>query len=127
MRRGALVLAALVTLSACGPLDPVVERWLTERRESAQARGLPCAHHAALIELVGLPEHFHRVAERESTCWEGAVNPRSGATGLFQIMPGTWADDCGTTRAGLLDAFTNAVCAAHVLRVQGPDAWSQTW
>jgi hypothetical protein len=97
-----------------------------QRIDEATAEGLPCPGHAALFDLVGLPDHFHYVADRESNCDPSAVNPSSGATGLLQIMP-MWADDCGTTRHGLLDAFTNARCAVLILAVQGPGAWSQTW
>jgi hypothetical protein len=114
--------AALAVVALAGCTDP----WWFAARDNATAKGLPCADHAALIDLAGLPDHFHYVADRESNCWPGAINSRSGATGLFQIMP-MWADDCGTTRHGLLDGFTNAVCAAHIYAVQGPDAWSQTW
>jgi hypothetical protein len=128
VRRAAVVSVAVACLvsTAC---DPEVMAWWSAQRDEAAAKGLPCADHAALINVVGLPEVFHYVAEAETggTCRHDLINPRSGATGLFQVLPHLWADDCGTTRHGLLDGFTNAVCAAHIYDVQGAEAWSQTW
>jgi hypothetical protein len=114
-------LVAVLALTGCQ-----WQRWADSLTADAAAAGLPCPEHAAIIDLAGLPDHFHYVADRESTCDPAAVNDESGATGLLQVMP-MWADDCGTTRHGLLNAWINAVCAAHIYDVQGPGAWSQTW
>jgi hypothetical protein len=63
-----------------------------------------------------------RIMWRESRC-QPRVRNRSGASGLMQIMP-MWADDCGGTRAMLLDPGFNLDCAAYILDVQGWAAWS---
>lgn len=49
-----------------------------------------------------------------------AVNPRSGAAGLFQIMP-FWWDRFGGDR---FDPATNVSLAATILGLQGWQAWS---
>jgi hypothetical protein len=122
MRR-LIAVVALLSLTAC---TPEWNLWRDGLAQGAADAGLPCPEHAAVIDLAGLPDHFHTVARRESTCDPAAVNGSSGATGLFQVMP-MWADDCGTDRHGLLNAWINAVCAAHIYQVQGPGAWSATW
>ena len=124
--RPALAAAATVTAIALSAAACTTPPWVQASIDQATAEGLPCPGHAALFDLVGLPDHFHHVAERESNCDPAAVNPSSGATGLLQIMP-FWASSCGTTRHGLLDAFTNARCAVYIYERQGADAWSQTW
>lgn len=62
------------------------------------------------------------VARCESGLNPGAYNP-SGATGLFQIMPGTWA---GTSQAGgsPYNAYANAV-AAHEIFVRDGYSWRE--
>ncbi|HEX6489666.1 MAG TPA: transglycosylase family protein [Candidatus Dormibacteraeota bacterium] len=65
-------------------------------------------------------------AERVARCESGdnpsARNP-SGASGLFQIMPGTWA---GTPYASQspFDAVANARAAAWIYARRGGSAWS---
>jgi transglycosylase-like protein with SLT domain len=62
---------------------------------------------------------FCRIAWCESTFEPGAYN-RSGATGLFQIMP-FWHDEVD------VDPWTiwgSTALARHVFDVQGPDAWT---
>ena len=62
------------------------------------------------------------VARCESGLNPGAYNP-SGASGLFQIMPGTWA---GTSQAGLspYNAQANAL-AAHEIFVRDGYSWRE--
>jgi len=62
------------------------------------------------------------VARCESGLNPGAYNP-SGASGLFQIMPGTWA---GTSQAGSspYNAYANAV-AAHEIFVRDGYSWRE--
>jgi len=62
------------------------------------------------------------VAQCESGLNPGAYNP-SGASGLFQIMPGTWA---GTSQAGLspYNAQANAI-AAHEIFVRDGYSWRE--
>ncbi|HAG97904.1 MAG TPA: hypothetical protein DCL75_03335 [Ktedonobacter sp.] len=62
------------------------------------------------------------VARCESGLNPGAYNP-SGAAGVFQIMPGTWA---GTSEAGQspYNAFTNIV-AAHQIFVRDGYSWRE--
>lgn len=62
------------------------------------------------------------VARCESGLNPSAYNP-SGASGLFQIMPGTWA---GTSQAGrsLYDAQANAL-AAHEIFVRDGYSWRE--
>jgi transglycosylase-like protein with SLT domain len=66
-------------------------------------------------------------AERVAMCESGdnptAVNRSSGAEGLFQIMPGTWA---GTPYASQspFDPVANAKAAAWIYARRGGSAWS---
>ncbi len=62
------------------------------------------------------------IARCESGLNPGAYNP-SGASGLFQIMPGTWA---GTSQAGSspYNAYANAV-AAHEIFVRDGYSWRE--
>lgn len=68
-------------------------------------------------------------AERVAMCESGdnpnAVNRSSGAEGLFQIMPGTWA---GTPYASAseFDPVANAKAAAYIYAHRGPSAWTCT-
>ena len=145
MKRLAVVLIAVVTMSACTPSE--IAAWQTwMRKDPAAARAelaklktevnQPVPSHAPMgskcpgwfDEAMSAGFSFDqwrtvdRIMWRESRCQEGAHN-RAGANGLMQLMA-MWADDCGTTVAGLRQGAINLRCARHVLAVQGWDAWS---
>jgi soluble lytic murein transglycosylase-like protein len=120
----AAVILAGATTMACTPDE--IDWWL-EQRDRAAVTGLPCAELAGHVELSGLPDHFYVVIWRESRCDPGAVNDRSGALGLTQIMPEWLSALCSAgiacTSDELLDAATNLEAASYVYGLQGPDAW----
>lgn len=58
----------------------------------------------------------------ESQGYERAVNPTSGASGLFQVMP-FWADHFGVPRDWLLHAPDNVRIARRVWGIQGWGGW----
>jgi hypothetical protein len=64
-----------------------------------------------------------RIAYCESRYHPNSVNSDSGASGLFQFMPGTWA---GTPWAGQspFDPVANAQAAAWLYSHYGPGRWS---
>ncbi|GAC1652954.1 MAG: hypothetical protein NVS9B1_01310 [Candidatus Dormibacteraceae bacterium] len=64
-----------------------------------------------------------RVAACESGYNPNAYNASSGASGLFQFMPGTWR---GTPEANqnIFDAYANAAAAAYTYAHQGGTPWS---
>lgn len=64
-----------------------------------------------------------RIIECESNGDPQAVNPRSGASGLMQVMP-FWADHFGYEREDLLDPSLNMEMAVLVWQEQGWEAWS---
>jgi hypothetical protein len=63
-----------------------------------------------------------KIAFCESTYNPNAVNPSSGAAGLFQFLPSTWA---GTPFASSspFDPQANASAAAWLLQTYGPSQW----
>lgn len=77
-------------------------------------------------------DHVHTMAAiglKESSGDPGAVNPSSGARGLWQIMPSVWEKDAGFMREfgpnpNYTDAKTNARMARYVFQHQGYTAWS---
>ena len=77
---------------------------------------------APLVEAAAAEEYVRpvvlvAVARAESTCDPSAVNRRTGALGLLQIMPGRSADPDHLERGELLDPETNArLGAAHLRR-----------
>jgi len=73
------------------------------------------------------PDQLLRVAWCESNYNPYAVNARSGAAGLFQFMPATWA--ANSVRAGyggvsVFDAVANANTAAFMFRNGQAAQWS---
>jgi soluble lytic murein transglycosylase-like protein len=64
-----------------------------------------------------------RIAYCESRYHPNSVNSSSGASGLFQFMPGTWA---GTPWANQspFDPVANAQAAAWLYSHYGPGRWS---
>jgi hypothetical protein len=86
----------------------------------ANALGVACPGHADLAPLVEAAARRHlvdridlvAVVAAESTCNAAAVNPRTGARGLGQILPGRSADRPG---ANLFDPATNLHLTAQHL------------
>jgi hypothetical protein len=63
-----------------------------------------------------------QVAACESGDDPGAVNPSSGAEGLFQFLPSTWRSSPYATSSPF-DPVANAEAAAWLYRTSGPGAW----
>ena len=75
---------------------------------------------------LGLPPAWaYRVAWCESRYQPAAYNRWSGASGLFQFVPRTWAAT-PQGRAGLspFDPYANAAAAAWLFHHGGPGHWS---
>jgi len=73
------------------------------------------------------PDQLLRVAWCESRYNPYAVNARSGAAGLFQFMPATWAANsvrAGYGGASVFDAVANANTAAYMFRNGQAAQWS---
>ncbi len=73
------------------------------------------------------PNQLLRVAWCESRYNPYAVNARSGAAGLFQFMPATWAANsvrAGYGGASVFDAVANANTAAYMFRNGQAAQWS---
>ena len=64
-----------------------------------------------------------RVAKCESNYNPLAVNPYSGASGLFQFLPSTWAITPQHAQS-VFDAVANAQAAAWLYQRSGPSQWS---
>lgn len=62
-----------------------------------------------------------RIAAAESSFEPDAKNPDSTATGLFQILAGTWkAYGCTGSRT---DSMDNIACAKKMYREDGTTPW----
>jgi len=73
------------------------------------------------------PDQLLRVAWCESRYNPYALNARSGAAGLFQFMPATWAANsvrAGYAGANVFDAVANANTAAYMFRNGQAAQWS---
>jgi transglycosylase-like protein with SLT domain len=64
-----------------------------------------------------------RVSACESRYDPGAVNASSGASGLFQFLPSTWAASPYAADSPF-DPTANALAAAWLYQRSGPAAWS---
>jgi len=94
-----------------------------------------CPQWEALMAAHGLPvATFTRIMHRESRCQPGAVNRRTGDTGLLQLNPVVWRDQrpwvkalrarCGApTRAAALDPAVNVCVAAGLHARLGLRPW----
>lgn len=82
----------------------------------------------ALVSTYFHPEdvnHAMRIAWCESSFNPDTVNPATGASGLFQILPSDWAQlsqDAGLPGASIFDPESNVAVAAWLL-YQVPGAW----
>lgn len=87
-----------------------------------------CPQYENLLRANNMPvRYFSRIMYRESRCQPGAVNRRSGARGLLQIMPshsryGRY-HTCRQTLAQLRTANGNIACAATLYRIAGTRPW----
>lgn len=64
------------------------------------------------------------VIRHESGGNPGADNPRSSATGLFQVLSSLWSDHYGVSYAQLLDPEINTRVARSIWDQSGWSAWS---
>lgn len=62
------------------------------------------------------------IAKYESGYNAGAYNSEYGASGVFQIIPGTWSGyNC---QGNIYNAIDNTICAVRVLRGGGWNQWA---
>src|ERR1700694_3064694 len=98
----------------------------------APARAAPVAAGGSIQQIIldafaplgaGAQQWALRVAKCESGYNPNAVNRRSGASGLFQFMPATWAS---MTQGGqsVFNPVANAQAAAVLYQRSGPNQWS---
>jgi Lysozyme like domain len=64
------------------------------------------------------------IIRHESAGDPKADNPRSSATGLFQILASGWGPHFGVSPAQLLDPVTNIRLARAIKDIQGWRAWT---
>lgn len=94
--------------------------------EAFEAFPASVRHWAPLVSVYFEPDDVARVLclmELESAGDKNARNPRSGASGLMQVMP-FWAGHLGYRTSDLFEPSTNLQIAAHILEEQGWRAWS---
>ena len=73
------------------------------------------------------PNQMLRVAWCESKFDPGAYNRSSGASGVFQFIPRTWAwasAAVGQAQASPFDPAANVEAAAWLMKTQGPRHWT---
>jgi soluble lytic murein transglycosylase-like protein len=146
-------LVALVTANlSVASTDSYVEAWLQrERHLESEQPALPIAAPAALVKAV--PKRIPvsvpmpageiqrliwntfaplgpdaqawalRVAYCESRYRPDAVNKRSGAMGLFQFLPSTWAFT-PYAKQSAFDPVANTQAALWLYKRDGPSQWS---
>jgi Transglycosylase SLT domain len=94
--------------------------------------GPPIANPTAIQQIIldafaplgaGAQQWALRVAKCESNYNPLAVNPSSGASGLFQFLPSTWALTPQHAQS-VFDAVANAQAAAWLYQRSGPGQWS---
>lgn len=64
------------------------------------------------------------IIRHESRGDPDADNPRSSATGLFQILAGHWGDHYGVTETQLRDPYLNVFLARDIWEQSGWLAWT---
>jgi hypothetical protein len=70
--------------------------------------------------------HLKRIAWCESKWWPLAYNRSSGASGVFQFLPRTWAwasRAAGWAGSSPFDAVANVFSGAYLYRVAGGRPW----
>jgi hypothetical protein len=90
-----------------------------------EARLIATIHRAAAAQGVA-GSTLERIARCESELDPRARNPRSGAAGLFQFVPATWAwasAEAGYAGADVFDPAANAAAAAWLARHGGLQHW----
>jgi len=137
-----MILAAAISLPSPGvallqpPIDEAVRQLVRLTPEPGQATVSSTATAPARVfrgnveDWRGLVGEWFSDVDRAMCVidWESsgdpdAINPASGATGLFQIMP-FWADHFGVTVTDLKDPALNVRLASLILKAQGWGAWS---
>ena len=106
------VLASYLTLSCAGAKAQSVPDLIDQ---AAAQEGIPWA-----------ARHLARIAWCESKWLPGAYNRSSGASGVFQFLPSTWAwasRAAGWPGSSPFDAVANVFSAAYLYRVGGPRHW----
>jgi soluble lytic murein transglycosylase-like protein len=68
---------------------------------------------------------MRRIAFCESRFFPGAVNPRSGASGVYQFLPSTWRQTPqGRAGASVFDPVANVWGAMWLMTHYGPGQWA---
>lgn len=135
-------LAAPTTGQAAKPSKPHIEKVADQlRKERQQARHLRAEnrrlrraleHDGSVTEAIRLASFIYRVPEStlrrlafcESRMNPGAVNSSSGASGLLQFLPSTWAGNYyGRAGFSVLSPYANALGAAQHISKYGTGAW----
>jgi len=116
----ALVASAVV-------VSPVAEVRRVGTKPAPAPSGIAAVIGSAAAAWGADPDQLLRVAWCESRYNPYAVNARSGAAGLFQFMPATWAANsvrAGYGGASVFDAVANANTAAYMFRNGQAAQWS---
>lgn len=142
MRR--LILAGcILLLPACSPgkaaewlqwfsQDPVAASDWAHQYEQTRATataGRPCSQWYDLAWEAGFsPEQWRSPLSgfmfRESRCNPSAKNPSSSASGLLQIVKGTWLSSCKDLPYEPFDPALNLQCAFRLWKASGWSPWA---